>query len=307
MRSYKRRQSRLPRVNNRDITKRNLYVPLDLLTRLFSAISLAALGAAGWWFQVTTQRERDIVEARAHEIEERAREGRKLLPLVRSLAELEMVLDDVAIALMEHSRQDNAHEEDAVLFDELATYIDSAVFSTGVSENELETPLTLPSVNMPPLTPLSSQTISVRSSTLMLAQVLRIIAMAKRPGWCKHGSEHFLETRHVHLINTQTRAIIMIYGRSGPKRDEFERAYIEVLRESEPAWQMWLTGSGEPNLAVVLQALPGMTRAVRQQVATASQNIMRRSSELGEQFVQVRTEAMKSHQNNVRFAVGQRR
>jgi len=291
MRKYKQLRSRLPRLQNRDFTKRGLYVRLDLFVRVLSAIALAALGAAGWWFQVTTQRQHDAIE-------ERNREARKALPVVRSLSELEIVLDDVAHLLIEHGTDGAASKEDSIFFEELASHIDSAAVSTAIIADDPQAPLTLPSFYGPDLSPRRSRPLGVRSSAFMLAEVLRLLAIATKPGWCATGSEHRLATRSLGLHLEGDDAIVYIYCRNldAAPTNDLQVSYFVPSRESARVWRSWLKDQREDraHLDTVLSALPSAVLAVSRQVATASQQVMREYPELGDQFVAVRAEVMKT-------------
>jgi hypothetical protein len=71
-----------------DITKSRAYTITDLAAKVISSIALVALGVAGWQFQVRTEAARAAAETqKEHE--------RLFLPELRSLAEAELVLDDV--------------------------------------------------------------------------------------------------------------------------------------------------------------------------------------------------------------------
>jgi hypothetical protein len=297
MQRYRRRQVRLSRVEHRDFSKRGAYVRLDLFVRLLSAMALAALGAAGWWFQVTTQREHDAID-------KRSREARKSLPAVRALIDLEITLEQAAATLLEHGTNSSVSPDDASFFELLASRIDAAAISTAIIQDDPQAPLLLPSFYGDDLSPRQAKNYGVRSSAIMLAELLRLLAASTRPGWCEVGSERHLDTRSLRLLISESHsAIILVYCRDQKTGDEYGDAQVSFVipaSESAAIWRAWLNDrrDNKARLDTILKALPRAILAVRRQAATASQDVMRAYPELGDQFVAVRAEAVRVHQND---------
>src|SRR5437763_8057554 len=85
--------------NPRDVTKTGLYIFCDLGMRLASAVALVFLGIAGWRLQQRAQQTHD--ESAVYEQQER-----RYLPMLRTLLELELVLERSARAI----RQVQGHQ-----------------------------------------------------------------------------------------------------------------------------------------------------------------------------------------------------
>lgn len=268
MKPYRRKTAKL-RVNvSRDYSKRRSYVLSDLGARVTSAIGLLLLGLVGLIFQVHTQRVRDIVEQ--HE-----RESRSYLPAVRSLTELDVAFDDVATILLIDSIDGG---QQTPLLPELSSRVESAATATLVFRNEPKLPVDLPDLNGEAVT--TRATVGVRSAAFMLADMLRVAAIART-------SLENVEPPppSVGLVKMGNRWLAVIYRRS-------EILYYVSLRpEGAAAWQKWLGGQRVP-LSSLLASLRAVTRSFQIETAQALQNILRTYPEFGDQYVAIRAQVL---------------
>jgi hypothetical protein len=290
------------RRENGDLAKRAGYVYFDLVLRTFSAVALVALGAAGWWFQVTTQRSRDAIENRARESETRDRKSRKCLPVIRSLTELELMLDDTGTVLLENDAQPGAHRT-SLIFAQLSAAIESAAVGTGVSREDIEATVALPDFYGESMSALPPRDLGIRATSLMFAELLTVVSLAVRPEfqWGDPGSERDLTSRSLWLSKATNywRVMICVRPLGGYRVGNSEDLpvwYVRLRPETVPAWIAWLETerSHRARLDSVVGALPAAALAIRQQVARASQGVMRANPEFGDHFVAIRADAMRS-------------
>jgi hypothetical protein len=255
------------------------------------------LGIAGWWFQVTTQRAN-------REREARERSSRQCLPIVRALTELELALDDVSNALSRHplvigditrdcgvrvnaTSDDQSWPQNAVLLNELASRVESAAISTGMMKGDIAT-LDLPDIDR--ILPITRRySLGVRATSFMFADLLRVVAVAGDPSLGK-------QTLRRLGWHTGTKWVYV-------EVDGTSQTVVPIREEGIPVWLAWLgeyTKQRVP-LPCVADSLPQVALALRRQVAALNLSVMRDYPEFGEQFVSIRSDAIKTRAPLPRF------
>src|SRR5438874_5729463 len=109
-----------------DISKTNVFVGIELCAKVISAISLVVLGAAGWGLQAKT-------EAARERAEQHDRQERLYLPVLRSLAEIELVLEDTAYQLRHPSAKGDELSQQEY---ELGTRLRVAAYGVFIPEGD---------------------------------------------------------------------------------------------------------------------------------------------------------------------------
>lgn len=239
---------------------------LDLFIRALSAVGVLTIGLAGWGFQVATKHQQDSEIARE-------RESRSCLPVVRSLTELEVALDDVATLLSQHGINgvDRTPE-----FMAMSSRVDSAVVSTTVLEHDPMVAVALPNVHGSLLT-----TVTVRarltSFAYMFVDLLRVLAIAAHTG-AKDPTFRLQE------MSGRWTAVV--------NNGKADVEYVGIRREGAEAWLNWL-GTSNTDVTLASRSLRSVARGLQFRVARTMQRIMRQHSEFGEQFVLIRNEVSK--------------
>jgi hypothetical protein len=272
MKSHSRVLSRLSRGDETDPTKRPSYVYFDLLVRTLSAVGLLALGIAGTLFQISTHQAREKTA-------NFDRQSRRYLPLLRTLTELEVALDDTATVLFQNAI---ARRDQADVLPELSSRIDSAATSTLVIAQDPQALVELPDIRGATAQS-KRRVIGVRSAAFMFSELLRTVAIVqaitpKDPGHC---------TVQVLPVGTRWRAIVHV-------DNEAEDNYVGLKPEAVDAWRWWL-GDDPVRATAIMNVMRAVARALQRQVVVAISDVIREHPELGDQYVLIRAEVAKNH------------
>jgi hypothetical protein len=144
-----------------DHTKTRLYAYLDLITKVISSIALVLLGVAGWLLQARSENSREAAERLE-------RQERRYLPMLRSLSELEIVLEHAIDVLRDKAGAGPSGER----LNNLATQLRYVAYSVFAPDGDPLVSLTQPRGGIDE----TQVTMPLRATALMYAELLRILA-----------------------------------------------------------------------------------------------------------------------------------
>ena len=257
-----------------DHTKTRTFAVVDLVTKVASAVALAALGLAGWCFQVQTERTR-------HAAQQRDEQERVYLPTFRALTELELVLDDAARQLRTALRDGS----DIAARDILAYDIGNRIRVAGTTLTfprprgsgrpvDPEYFVQFPSRSRRPF----GEPAPLRGTTLMLSELLRApYALRLEP------------TDGTTYIELAERGVIQVVR--GNIRSTFP-----ARPETLPAWRACLRSGPLTAADLRSEKIIWFIEDVRLRVAEAAHDLVEAHPQLGEKYVEVRTSTISQFQ-----------
>jgi hypothetical protein len=254
-----------PSVPSPDYTKTRHYVYIELFAKVGSALALALLGIAGWQLQARTEESREA----ADRLE---RQERSFLPMLRSLSELELTLEDMAGALRDGSRT----EEFLVREPEFGSQLRYIAYSVFTPEGDpvvsLKSPDTLQThdgmdkrISMP-----------LRAAALMYAEILSSGRFRGMPGEAMARLDP----------DGKTLRFVM------PEGDNVGAFFISP--DSFPAWKAWLD-RGETQLYVMRKLhLLVLIEDLHFAVTETIHKTLRAHPDLGDKYVTIRSEVLRN-------------
>lgn len=244
-----------------DSTKTRLYIAFDLGTKIVSAIALVALGVAGWLLQARAQQTHD------DEVKYEQQE-RRYLPMLRTLIELEVVLERSARTL----RQIPSGDRRIIDASHLAgVELEAAAYS-------LFTPDGDPPVNVhTPAKPRSAEvvTMPLRAAALMYSQILLERELIDE--W-PSGAEATLDhaSRAVRVNGATTQYV------------------LDLNPDAIGAWYAWMRDDRVPVVRFQYANLPFLLEDLRFKAAAITHNTLALHSDLGDRYVSMRNDVLRN-------------
>lgn len=279
------------KVASREYTKMFWYIATDLSVRVISAIALIIIGAAGWKLQSDTQQQ---IEKK----DQRDRLSRKYLPVYQTFTDLELTLQYCSDELL--AMESGAHGSKTLR--ELSYQLDTAASSAFTADGDPIAETTFPVVDPSAIgsdQQLVHLTVPVRATSLMLADLLRLLALADSSLTPQQLNTAWIQ---INYSRGAARAVVLLPSAAGDTSQA--SVLIPVIAtgvrpETEEIWQAW-NGNRRISAGRLFFFKSFIARAVRQQTVTANQGLITQRPELGEEFVRIRREAVAEHLNRER-------
>jgi len=246
-----------------DYTKTRHYAYIDLITKVIASVALVLLGVAGWLLQARSENSRES----AAELE---RQERRYLPMLRSLSELELVLEHTVAVV----REPPGELPDREQLDNVATqlrYVAYSVFTpdgdplVSLKLSKGDTTHYLPDVSMP-----------LRSTAIMYGELLQLIAW-QSPSIDMKIELRFSRSRRGYKPGTTS---VGCGDRS-----------LGISRDSFPAWSRWFGSDDVEQLE--LADLHYLLSSLHNGVTETIHETLSAHVDLGDRYLVIRSEALK--------------
>lgn len=254
-----------------DYTKTKAYAWTDILVKIVSSAALVVLGYVGWQLQSDTENARAATE-------NLDRQHRRYLPMLRSLTELEVELDELEFWLRTapDGRQfssDLYHRGTALQYASYALFVPNLASDAGESDPLIDVHYDVtrndlganPYIRAP-----------LRASALMLSDLCRL--------------QYSVRTiADAELQLDVSRAAFIVRGQG---QESFR---VRLARHSTPAWQAWV-GTKPFRSAKLLPKTVAVVLAqdVRFGIAQVSHATIASYPTLGDRYVQIRDDVLSS-------------
>jgi len=247
---------------NQDYTKTRLYAWIDLLSKALSSIALVILGIVGWHLQ-------SRIAENQRTTQDLDRQQRRYLPMLRSLMELEVALDD-AEYWFRISGPNTPRSAEELHF--RGTALRYAAYAVFVPDGDPKIHIHRPALERDLSQPMS---LPLRESAIMLSDLMRIQSRLRR------FSSQTLK------FDPDTASIVADL-RSG--------ATVRLILSPE-AMNTWRAWGGNSNATQTELTSPItmilLLQDVRFSVGQVAQNVVRRYPQLGSDYVAIRSEVLR--------------
>ena len=255
-----------------DFTNGKAYVLTDLITKVASSFAIVALGVAGWLFQVRTEESRKAIET--HNTQERL-----YLPEIRSLFEAEVVIDDVTSRLLKPKLLSYGYEIKSGWNDEvfwMGDEIKNAAISLFLPDGDVACSLRNPVQRY--IGGSQRKSMPLRAATFMLGEMLGELDSLKATGY-KGGDAISFSSDYSRLSTGG--------------------GLLNLSEISRPAWK--IAFDGEQGVKPEYLFGPDLfyfAVDLRSQLAVVSHELIRTHPELGDRYVEIRSEFFKEMRGN---------
>lgn len=275
-----------PKSPTRDYTKSFSYAIVDLVAKIASAISLVALGVAGWLLQADAQHRRELIED--HDRQEQA-----YLPMLLTLTELEAALDPIP-AIFESTK---APDDTQVMMQaQRLHYLANVIFIPRGESDRVTVSRFSPSVS-PARGEESTDVcqVPIRSAALMLANATARsgVLMSEPSGAYVEGS--YDRKREPRLEITETPYADLSSDDFVPPPPKIFRIYY--LLGNDPAiWRVWY-GRSHGRVYQVRYYLGVLAKDLQVSIAARIHHVLEEHPQLGERYVSIRQDIYHQYAN----------